>query len=108
MKRSRRVLAPISCASAKPLLFRFEALECRELLSFGTFPQIDGQALAAAEFPQYDGTGQTIAILDTGVDYNHPSLGGALGVKVLDGFDFVDNDSDPMDPDAHGTGVAGV
>src|SRR5207245_388592 len=72
------------------------------------FPFLDGQAAAAANFPQYNGAGQTIAILDTGVDYNHPSLGGGLGNTVFDGYDFVDNDNDPIDPDGHGTGVAGI
>ena len=55
-----------------------------------------------------DGTGMTIGIIDTGVDYTHPDLGGCLGrgCKVVGGYDFVNNDSDPIDDHGHGTHVA--
>ncbi|QCV55125.1 peptidase S8 [Thermoactinomyces vulgaris] len=46
----------------------------------------------------------TVAIVDTGVDYNHPDLQG----KVIKGKDFVDNDDDPMDENMHGTHCAGI
>lgn len=54
------------------------------------------------------GKGITIAVIDTGVDYNHPDLGGCFGAgcKVVGGFDFVNGDSDPMDDMGHGTHVA--
>ncbi|MCA0987128.1 S8 family peptidase [Guptibacillus algicola] len=45
-----------------------------------------------------------IAVIDTGVDYNHPDLSG----KVIKGYDFADNDNDPMDEHYHGTHVAGI
>ena len=50
-----------------------------------------------------DGTGTTIGIIDTGVDYTHPDLGGCFGAgcKVAGGYDFVNNDSDPMDDHGH-------
>lgn len=54
------------------------------------------------------GLGVRVAVIDTGVDYTHPDLGGRMGKKIVSGFDFVDEDSDPMDMDGHGTGVAGV
>ncbi|WP_010362558.1 S8 family peptidase [Pseudoalteromonas citrea] len=56
------------------------------------------------------GKGITIAIIDTGVDYNHPDLGGCLGssCKVRGGYDFVNQDTDPMDDSDHGTHVAGI
>lgn len=52
----------------------------------------------------------TIAVVDTGVQYDHPDLAGNFGSDP--GYDFVDDDSDPY-PDApadeyHGTHVAGI
>jgi PGF-pre-PGF domain-containing protein len=56
------------------------------------------------------GKDQTVCIIDTGVDYNHPDLGGGVGpgFKVLGGYDFVNNDPDPIDDNGHGTHVAGI
>ena len=48
--------------------------------------------------------GPVIAIVDTGVDYDHPDLAG----KVIKGKDFANNDNDPMDAHGHGTHVAGI
>ncbi|PID57521.1 hypothetical protein CSB45_06745 [candidate division KSB3 bacterium] len=45
-----------------------------------------------------------IAIIDTGVDYRHEDLRG----KVVRGYDFVNEDHDPMDDNGHGTHVAGI
>jgi len=61
----------------------------------------------------YNGRGIAIAICDSGVDYTHPRLGdggfGAPDDKVLGGWDFGDDDSDPMpDSSAHGTCCAGI
>lgn len=51
-----------------------------------------------------------ICILDTGINYSHSDLGGCLGstCKVVDGYDFVNSDSNPMDDHGHGTHVAGI
>tara|TARA_B100000029_G_scaffold235347_2_gene232481 strand:+ start:4481 stop:6475 length:1995 start_codon:yes stop_codon:yes gene_type:complete len=56
------------------------------------------------------GNGITIAIIDTGIDYNHPDLGGGFGEgkTVIGGYDFIDDDSDPMDELGHGTHIAGI
>lgn len=56
------------------------------------------------------GKGIRIGIIDTGIDYNHPDLGGGIGpnFKVKGGYDFVNNDTDPMDDNGHGTHVAGI
>lgn len=45
-----------------------------------------------------------IAVIDTGVDYNHPELQG----KVVLGHDYANNDEDPMDDNGHGTHCAGT
>lgn len=56
------------------------------------------------------GKGVVVAIVDSGIDYRHYTLGGGLGpgFKVAGGYDFADLDDDPMDEFGHGTHVAGV
>jgi subtilisin family serine protease len=56
------------------------------------------------------GKGIVVAVIDTGIDYNHVALGEGFGEghKVIGGWDFVDNDADPMDFTGHGTFVAGI
>ncbi|MEO3742244.1 S8 family serine peptidase [Plantactinospora sp. B5E13] len=56
------------------------------------------------------GAGVNVAVIDTGIDYTHPSLGGGFGPghKVVGGHDFVNDDDDPMDDHSHGTHVAGI
>ncbi|XDG02668.1 hypothetical protein ABKA04_002283 [Annulohypoxylon sp. FPYF3050] len=68
----------------------------------------------------YTGKGLRIGLVDTGVDYKHPALGGCFGKGCLVeyGYDFNgDNDTSPIpipDPDpydgcvGHGTHVAGI
>jgi thermitase len=46
----------------------------------------------------------TIAIIDTGVDLDHPDL----QANLLSGYDYVDDDSAPEDGNGHGTNVAGI
>ncbi|MCG8349883.1 MAG: S8 family serine peptidase, partial [Chloroflexales bacterium] len=58
------------------------------------------------------GKGVTVAILDTGIDRNHPAF---ANTEILPGRDFVDNDRDPSEVGSkeqnitygHGTHVAG-
>jgi minor extracellular serine protease Vpr len=76
------------------------------------------------------GEGLKVAIMDTGIDYQHPDLGGAgegttfPTARVTHGFDFVGDEfnaasddperripqpnPDPQDPNGHGTHVAGI
>ncbi len=53
------------------------------------------------------GAGVKVAIIDTGLDYTHPDL----GANYAGGYDFVNDDNNPMDDDityGHGTHVAGI
>ena len=50
------------------------------------------------------GTGIKVAIIDSGIDWNHPDL----DANYAGGYDFVNNDNNPMDDNGHGTHVAGV
>lgn len=62
-------------------------------------PRIDG----------IDGTGIKVAVIDTGVDFNHPDLlGWGPDGKVIGGYNFIQEDQPPMDTNGHGTQVAGV
>jgi subtilisin family serine protease len=90
--------------------FDLDVLEPRRLLAWSGYAQLVDQDDAASTYPGVTGAGVTVAVIDTGIDYTHPSLGGGFGkgFKVVGGFDFVNNDSDPMDESGHGTAVAGV
>lgn len=58
----------------------------------------------SARISDLTGKGQTVCVIDTGIDYNHEDLSG----KYLGGYDFVNDDSDPMDDHGHGTYVSGI
>jgi len=64
------------------------------------------------ETPRLDGIngdGVKIAVIDTGVDFNHPDLfGWGPEGKVVGGYNFIQEGELPMDNNGHGTQVAGV
>jgi hypothetical protein len=101
-----------------PAAASFESLEPRQLLSTspnGTDPwapyaTIIAQDQAVAQYPFLNGTTVRIAVVDRGIDYNHPQLGGGIGIDktVMTGWNFRDNDSNVLDDYGHGTGVAGI
>ena len=88
-------------------------------------------ALTGADIAQselgYTGAGIKVAVMDTGIDYDHPDLGGGFGpgFRVVTGWDFVGDDynadpgsafyqpfphpdADPDDCNGHGTHVSGI
>lgn len=56
----------------------------------------------------YRGDGYSVAVIDTGIDYNNAALGGGWGNRVIAGWNFVSNNGNPMDDNGHGTHVAGI
>ncbi len=65
------------------------------------------EAIGAYAARQYgSGDGIKVAIIDTGIDYSHSQLRERFGSEK--GYDFVRNDSEPMDENGHGTHVAGT
>lgn len=62
------------------------------------------------------GLGETVCIIDTGINYSHPALGNCSTsdfisgncAKVIGGYDFGNDDNDPYDYEGHGTHVAGI
>ncbi len=62
-----------------------------------------------------DGSGIKVAIIDTGIDYVHDSptddpfvVDPEFNASYSGGYDFYNNDDDPMDDNGHGTHVAGI
>ena len=79
--------------------------------------QITGYGSSAVDYAHdqlgLDGYGQTVAVIDSGIAYDHEALGGGWGQshRVVGGWDFAENDADPYDDRPggfHGTHVAGI
>jgi subtilisin family serine protease len=97
------------------------------LSNTGASGGVVGADIGAAQAWQ-SGTSSTVivGVLDTGVDYNHPDLaaniwqnGNEIAGNGIDddrngyvddrrGWDFANNDANPMDDNGHGTHVAGT
>ncbi len=82
-----------------------------ESLAIGGLQQ-SGASLAYSEYG-LTGAGQTVAIIDSGIAYDHYALGRGYGegYRVVGGWDFAENDSNPYDDGPggfHGTHVAGI
>jgi subtilisin family serine protease len=82
-------------------------------LTAGALERPELLARHGISLPGADGSGVTVALLDTGVDRDHPSLRG----RVLWGIDLVEGDSraepeprpdDPSVVETHGTRIAGI
>ncbi len=52
-----------------------------------------------------------MAVTDTGTDYTHPDLTANIlrnGANQVIGYDFINDDNDPIDDEGHGTHVSGI
>ena len=80
-----------------------------------TLGHIDSQPEVSYVHEEYGfrGTGQTVAVIDSGIAWDHYALGGGFGEnhRVVGGWDFAENDANPYDDGPagyHGTHVAGI
>ena len=103
----------------------------KELPSEETIDLYTALAMTGADIAQselgYTGQGIRVAVVDTGIDYDHPDLGSGFGpdYRVVTGWDFVGDafnadstspsynpvpvpDDDPDDCAGHGTHVSGI
>lgn len=104
-------------------LLTFSKYKLDTAVLFKNRPEIESKNLGKIAqdesiiFPQelndtpYTGKGVKVAVIDTGVDMNHPDL----HANYKGGFDFVDLDDNPQEtreeegmPTTHGTHVAGI
>lgn len=71
-------------------------------------------------------SGVTVAVIDTGIEYTHPDLAANIAINAAEvpsngldddqngfvddvyGYDFINNDANPMDDNFHGTHCAGT
>jgi thermitase len=70
---------------------------------FGGTPDADIDAVEGWQVTRGDDS-ITVAVLDSGIDFGHPEFAG----RILPGFDFVDEDSDPSADHPHGIWVSGI
>lgn len=61
----------------------------------------------------FTGAGQTVAVIDSGIAWDHIDLGAGFGSgsRIVGGWDFAENDANPYDDGPsgfHGTHVAGI
>lgn len=86
-------------------LFPFER---EEVLSLQDAKQKAGWSITSFDLPKAwsmsKGEGVKVAVLDTGVDLDHPDL----AKNLLPGMNFVDPKRPPNDDNQHGTHVAGI
>jgi subtilisin family serine protease len=108
------------------MTFPIEPLERREMLAWGPYPQLTNQDDAAVRHRNVTGKGWNIALIDTGVDFNHPALknkiwtnpGEIAGNGIDDdnsgyvddvhGWDFYRDDNTPEDENGHGTQLTSI
>jgi subtilisin family serine protease len=79
----------------------------------GQSPDLIQQAAEIRESHGLDGRGQTVAVIDSGVAWDHVAFGKGFGpgYRVVGGWDFAENDANPYDDGPagyHGTHVSGL
>ncbi len=82
-------------------------------LSPSTLPTLLDQAALIRDQYGLTGAGQTVAVIDSGITWDHVALGEGYGpgYRVVGGWDFAENDANPYDDGPagfHGTHVSGL
>jgi subtilisin family serine protease len=121
-------------SAAAPFIKRAAAPKARASQAAATDPRAAEQWPLAGDAPmgiasawrQTTGSDVTVAIVDSGIDLNHPDLAPNLWTNAgevpgngvdddsngyvddVHGFDFIENDGTPQDGNGHGTHVAGI
>ncbi|MEG4802834.1 S8 family serine peptidase, partial [Microcoleus sp. ARI1-A2] len=68
---------------------------------------------ATPSFSGIDGSGYSVAVLDTGIDLNHPFFGpdtnsNGISDRIVFNYDFADGDADASDRKGHGSNIASI
>ncbi len=132
--RSNWIVSVVGCAATPEVIRTIAARPDVEWVAIKTFPNILIEPVENREATQnelskanawgvdkinapdawamgYEGQGIIVSIVDTGVNYNHIDLHNQMWHDTAAGFhygwDFGDDDNDPMDESGHGTHCAG-
>ena len=98
--QTAKAVVSVVSGKKKAKVSSFNVGETIELASEQIIPWGVERVNAPAVWDKVKGRSIKVAIIDTGIDYNHPDLNVAGGVSLID--------DDYMDYDGHGTAVAGV
>jgi minor extracellular serine protease Vpr len=124
-------LAKLSRIPGVKAIYPVETIRIPETAAADNPEMATALAMTGADVAQselgYTGAGIKVAVMDTGIDYDHPDLGGCFGpgCRVAYGYDFVGDafnadpssafynpvpspDNDPDDCNGHGSHVAGI
>ena len=117
VRRSYRHLPAAAAELSESQISRFRAdprvayiEEDGEVHALDTETELDNswgvKHIGAGDVHPYNnkGAGINVAIIDTGINYGHPDLGN----NYKGGYDFVNDDDNPMDDNGHGTHCAGI
>ena len=104
-----------------PDVERIEPVKTYKIDLADSIPMINASSVWQIQINEKNitGDGQTICIIDTGINYNHADLGGGFGNKVIGQYCYCSNGGgccsgssneteNAMDDQGHGTHVAGI